>query len=318
VEKAVLSGEAATMADGVAVDPNYPQSAVSVAATGLMAYRTGGGSQRQLTWMGRSGTARGTVGNPDDSLSSPSVSPDGRWVAVYRTVQGNADIWLLDAVRTMRLTFAPALDRFPIWSADGQWVVFDSLRKGHRDLYRKSSSGAGEEQLLVESSEDKVATDWSASGRFMLYQSLTSRGDWDIWALPMDGDRKPWPFLKTSFIERFARFSPDGHWVAYMSNESGRMEVYVRPFSEPGAAAAQTGGQWQVSAAGGIYPAWRPDGKELYYLNPAGAMMAAPIAVTGTTLARAHRCSCFKHTSTAADWISRSAGSMVSPPMAVS
>ena len=99
---------------------------------------------------------------------------------------------------------------------------------------------------------------------------------------------KPSVFLKTPFREVWGRFSPDGRWVAYQSNESGRPEIYVRPFVPPGAAgaaAAAAGGQWQVSTAGGIFPVWRPDGKELYYLNPAGAMMAAPITVTGTTLA---------------------------------
>ena len=103
----------------------------------------------------------------------------------------------------------------------------------------------------------------------------------------MAGDRTPSVFLKTPFREAYGAFSPDGRWVAYQSNESGRPEIYVRPFVPPGAAgtAAAAGGQWQVSTAGGIYPAWRPDGKELYYLNPAGAMMAAPITVTGATLA---------------------------------
>jgi hypothetical protein len=105
----------------------------------------------------------------------------------------------------------------------------------------------------------------------------------------MEGDRKPWVFLKTNFQERWAQFSPDGRWVAYMSNESGRPEIYVRPFVEPapgttGRAAGATGGQWQVSTAGGIYPRWRPDGKELFYIGPDGLMMAAPIAATVTTL----------------------------------
>jgi hypothetical protein len=102
----------------------------------------------------------------------------------------------------------------------------------------------------------------------------------------MGDDHTPYVFLKTPFIERWGAFSPDGRWVAYHSNESGRMEIYVRPFVTPGAAGPPTGaagGQWQVSTAGGIYPLWRPDGKELYYLNPAGAMMAAPITVTGST-----------------------------------
>ena len=103
----------------------------------------------------------------------------------------------------------------------------------------------------------------------------------------MVGERTPWAFAKTPFREAYGVFSPDGRWVAYQSNESGRPEVYVRPVVPPGAVgtAAAAGGQWQVSTAGGVFPAWRPDGKELYYLNPAGVMMAASITVTGTTLA---------------------------------
>ena len=115
----------------------------------------------------------------------------------------------------------------------------------------------------------------------------------DLWVVQMTGDRTPSVFLKTPFREAYGAFSPDGRWVAYHSNESGRMEIYVRPFVPPGTAstlrlrsgqaAEAAGGQWQVSTTGGIMPLWRPDGKELYYLNPAGAMMAAPITVTGTT-----------------------------------
>lgn len=283
--KMMLTGGAVTVADGLAVDP-FNRSPVSVAATGLVAYRAGAGTERQLTWVDRAGNARGTVGNPDGSLIAPRVSPDGRRVAVWRVVEDNPDIWLLDGTRMSRFTFDAAADWFPIWSSDGSRVVFDSNRKGHRDLYRKSSSGAGAEELLVESSQDKLATDWSANGRFLLYQSRDPETDWDLWVLPISDDRKPWVFLKTRFNERYAQFSPDGRWVAYMSNESGQMEIYIRPFTQPGASApvpSATTGQWQVSTAGGIFPVWRPDGKELYYLNPAGSIMAAPINGTAAT-----------------------------------
>ena len=111
-------------------------------------------------------------------------------------------------------------------------IIFDSNRKEHRDLYQKASSGAGSEEVLVESGQDKTVSDWSSDGRFILYQSTDPQTSQDIWALTLEGDRKPFVFLKTNFNERLARFSPDGRWVAYSSDESGRYEVYARPFQD--------------------------------------------------------------------------------------
>ena len=284
VAQAALVGEPVTLADGVA-DDGANRSAVSVAATGLVAYRTGGGNQRQMTWVDRSGTARGAVGDPDgNNLRNPRVSPDERRVVVFRTVQGNRDLWLLDGARTSRFTFDAALDDFPLWSPDGTRIVFRSTRTGLGDLYQKLTSGAGVEERLGASDQTKTPTSWSADGRFLLYVNNDPQTSSDLWVVPMVGDRTPSVFLKTPFSEVWGAFSPDGRWVAYHSNESGRNDVYVRPFVPPGAAGTAAGGQWQVSTAGGIHPAWRPDGKELYYLNPAGAMMATPITVTGATL----------------------------------
>jgi Tol biopolymer transport system component len=249
-----------------------------------VAYRSGGTSQRQLVWFDRSGKTLGALGASDASnLMAPSLSPDGRRAAVFRTVEGNSDIWLLDATRSTRFTFDPSLDRFPIWSPDGSRIVFDSNRKGHRDLYLKPSNGAGNEELLVESGQEKSVDDWSRNGRFLLYHSNDPQTSYDLWVIQMDGDRKPFVFLKTNFDERRAKFSPDGHWVAYSSNESGRYEIYLRPFNgnAPGASA---GGQWQVSTSGGISPKWRADGKELYYITPDGKLMAAPIAAKAGTI----------------------------------
>lgn len=286
--KAVLTGKPVALADGVAVD-GFIWSAVSVAATGLVAYRTGTAPRRQLTWVERSGTVRGTLGDSEGTLSSPRVSPDGRHVAVGRTVQGNDDLWLLDGDRTSRVTFDAALDMYPVWSPDGGRLAFISMRTGAFDLYEKLVNGAGVEERIVASDQIKIPSSWSADGRFLLYHSATAQqvqADFDLWVVPMDRDRTPSVFLKTPFNERWGALSPDGRWVAYHSNESGRMEAYVRPFipPSPSTSAAKPGGQRQVSTAGGIHPVWRPDGKELYYLNPAGAMMAAPITVTGATL----------------------------------
>ena len=159
---------------------------------------------------------------------------------------------------------------------------------GARDLYLGAASRAGAETLLLASPQSKFATDWSANGRFLLYYSTDPLTGRDLWVLPMDGDSTPRVFLQTPFDESFGTFSPDGRWVAYQSNESGRPEIYIRPFA--GAAASGTGtiaagGQWQVSTEGGIVPRWRFDGRELYYVAPSGAMMEAPITVAGGTLA---------------------------------
>jgi serine/threonine protein kinase len=267
-----LEGEPVTVAD-----PDIANALWVSAAGGRIAYRGGAYRRTQLAWFDRLGKALGTLGAPDLYMGLPSLSPDGRRVAVARTVQNNMDIWLLDGERMTRFTFDTSPDIFPIWSPDGSRIVFDSNRKGHRDLYWKSSNGASTEELLLESGQDKTASDWSADGRFLLYYSRDPQTSLDIWALPLQGDRKPFVFLKTNFNEYRPRFSPDGRWVAYMSNESGRFEIYVRPFPGPG-------GQWQISTAGGITPVWAPGGKELYYLAPDGTLMAAGIAVSGATI----------------------------------
>ena len=237
----------------------------------------------------------GTLGAPDEgNLRDPRVAPDGRRVAVHRTVQGNTDLWLPDGARTSRVTFDAGRDRLPIWSPDGRRLVFDLDRTGVRDLYVKDASGAGVEARLVASAQPKIATDWSADGRFLLYASLDPQTVGDLWAQEMDpstgGARAggaPGILLKTPFDELWSRFSPDGRWVAYQSNESGRAEIYVRPWTPPvtaGAAASAPSAQWQVSTAGGIIPVWRADGQALYYLGPDGMMMTAPVTVRGAAL----------------------------------
>jgi Tol biopolymer transport system component len=283
VAQAALTGEVVTLADGLA-DDGLNRTPVSIAANGLIAYRVGGATRRQLTWFDRTGKNLGVLGDPDAfGLSSPSLAPDGRRAAVFRTVQGNTDIWILDGSRMTRFTFDPSLDRYPLWSPDGSRIAFDSNRTGHRDIYQKSASG-GAEMPLVSSDEDKNANDWSADGRFLLYFSSDPQSDRDIWVQPLGGNQKPWPFLKTKFNERFGKFSPDGRWVAYMSNESGRMEIYIRPFVEPPSsgrtanAIVQDDRLWQVSTNGGIFPRWSYSGKEIYYIGPKSEMMSVSIS----------------------------------------
>jgi Tol biopolymer transport system component len=260
-----LTGELQTLTDAVALDA-ASTAAFSVSSTGLVAYRLAGPAQRsQLAWFDRAGQSRGVLGAPDDAaLQGPRVSPDGRRVAVHRTVAGNIDIWLLDGARMSRFTFDAGIDTRPIWSPDGSRVVFASNRSRPYNLFLKNASGVGEETRIAEAtrpgSSSETASDWSRDGRFILYSSQSTSGLLHLWALPLAGDRTPWPLLQTPFDDRDARLSPDGRWVAYMSNASGRFDVYVRPFTEPGAAG--TGGEWLVSTAGGVYPTWRADGRD--------------------------------------------------------
>jgi Tol biopolymer transport system component len=275
-----LTGDPLTVADGV-YQSQFGASAVSTSAAGPLMYRTGAPSRRQLTWFDRSGKALGTMGSPDDNnLAAPAVSPDGQRVAVNRTVQDKTDVWLIDAVRASRFTVGPSNNAFPVWSPDGSRIAFNSSRKGHSDLYVKASTGAGGEDLLVESPRAKIFSDWSRDGRNLLYSVADDPTTGvDLWTLPLDSDRKTWPFLNATYEERYGHFSPDGRWVAYQSNESGRLEIYVTPFPGPG-------GHSLVSTAGGIWPRWSPNGKELYYIAPNAMLMAAPIAVKGAALER--------------------------------
>jgi len=286
ITQAKLTGESLTLADGV-VDNGRNRSGISVTSTGLVAYRVGEAIRRQLVWTDRSGKVQETLGQPDGSILNPSVAPTGHRVVVSRTVQGNIDIWLLDGSRISRVTTDAATDMFPIWSYDGKQIVFRSIRSGAGELYSTSPSGGGTDQRIVASDQLLTANSWSADGRFMLYMTNDPKTGMDLMVMPMFGDRKPFVFLKTPFREVYGAFSPDSRWVAYQSNVSGRPEIYIRPFVPPNAVApagTSEGEQLQVSSAGGISPLWRADGKELYYLSPAGAMMAVSINLKGSTI----------------------------------
>ena len=204
---------------------------------------------------------------PDENdLDFPELSPDGRRLAVTRTAQGKMDVWPIDAARgvSSRFTFDAAGAGFPIWSSDGSRIVFCN------DLCQEVCGGAGSETLLLESSLDKFPQDWSPDGQFLLCTQNDPKTGTDLWVLPLFGELKPFPFANTNFNENAGQFPPDGSWVEYQSNESGRDEVYVRPF--PG-----HGGKRQVSTGGGIAPRWRRNGKELFDIAPDDRMMAASI-----------------------------------------
>ena len=270
-----LTGQPLAIADSLVVENSV--GSFSVAPTGLVAYKRGGGIRRQLVWFDRSGKPVGSLGGPDEnSLGDPELTPDGRRALVNRTVQGNQDVWIADSTRMTRLTFDPSFDHMAVWSPDASRVAFDSTRRGPHDLYWKAASGADSDELVADVPLNKIVFDWSPDGRFLLYSSADPQTTFDLWLLPLDGDRKPRPFVNGPFDELQGQFSPNGRWVAYQSNESGRFDIYARPFSGPG-------GPWQVSTTGGVSPRWRADGKELFYVAPDGNLMAVPIVAQETT-----------------------------------
>jgi eukaryotic-like serine/threonine-protein kinase len=256
---------------------------------GLVAYRrVAAGGTRQLVWLDRSGKPLGPVGAPaTTALTEVALSPDEKRVAVVKTVNGPPDIWLVDTSRGVptRFTFDAAADGVPLWSLDGNRLVFTSNRTGVFNMYGKSSSGAGAEELLLKSDQNKMPNDWSPDGRFLLFRSNDLQTGWDLWVLPMSGanasptgrrdqgpsgDKIPFPYLKTPFEERDGQFSPDGKWIAYQSNESGQAEIYIQPF--PG-----QGGKFQISTNGGAQVRWNKNGRELFYVSLDSKMMAVPV-----------------------------------------
>ena len=247
---------------------------LSASAAGPIVYRAGlPTGQRQFIWFDRSGRELGKVGDPDSADPQDSLlSPDGRRLGFDRIVNGNADVWMFDLGSGLlsRSTFDMAADFGPIWSPDGSRIVFTSDRKGVFDLYLKPVAGAGQEELLLATPQNKSPVDWSPDGRFVLYRSPGPTTGFDLWAVPVDGERKPFPVVQTNSEERDGQFSPDGKWIAYQSNESGRVEVVIQPFPGPG-------GKLQVSTNGGAQVRWRRDGKELFYIALDGRLMAVPI-----------------------------------------
>ncbi len=236
----------------------------SVSETGVLVYRSGSSETTQLIWFDRGGKPLGTAG-PPANYGAPWLSPDEKRVAFSRPEpqSGNPDIWLIELARgtLTRFTFVPSVNISPIWSPDGSRIVFSANRDGPMNLYQRAASGAGNDEALLKSDDSKAPNDWSADGRFILYQNLDPKTNWDLWVLPLSGEQKPFPFLETDFDERQGRFSPDGKWIAYTSNASGEWQVYVQSFPA-------SGGKWQVSTNGGAQPQWRRDGKELFYLSP--------------------------------------------------
>jgi eukaryotic-like serine/threonine-protein kinase len=275
-----VSGEPVAIANAVAFEPIDGTGAFSTSEAGVMAYRAGRSSITRLTWFDRSGQTLGTLGSLEQvGLSNFRLSPDDRRVAVERSLQNETDVWLLDATRRTRLTHASngRLMRLPLWSPDGSRITFQSVRPGSIGLSVQSSAGDEAEDVLFESPEVKVPSDWSPDGTLLMYYVPNPTSGTDLWVLPRD-TRVPFAFLKTEANELWGQFSPDGRWVAYQSNDTGRYEIYLRAFPSPG-------GPIPISTTGGVYPRWSRDGKELYFIAPDAKLMAVSIRTTLTSVA---------------------------------
>jgi Tol biopolymer transport system component len=265
-----IRGEAIPLTEGLGLD-NVGLASISVSATGVLAYRPGQGARRRLLWVDRKGNETPVL-EEEREYGDSWLSPDGRRLVFgISDTAGRGDLWIRDFDRgvTSRFTFEAERDFSPVWSPDGRHIVFSTQRKAW-DLYLKDAAGTGEPELLLGSAENKFATDWSRDGAYVIFSSLSPDTGWDLWGLPMAGERKPLPLRKTKFVELNASLSPDGRFLAYQSNESGRVEVYVQEFP-----AARS--KWQVSPDGGREPFWRADGRELYYRAPNASLMAVPV-----------------------------------------
>ena len=260
----------------IAYLPRIVHAAYAVSDSGLLVAQSGSGvALSRLVWYDRKGNETGAASKPD-VYSNVELAPDGKSVALDKTDEesANADIFTYDIQRDAmrRLTFNPAIDAMPVWSPDGTRILFASSRHQKFDLFVKNADGGQEEKLLnFDNSEkaDKYPYDWSRDGKYILYTPAT-----ELWIVTFP-ELKARAFLAAPGIIRNGQFSPDGKWVAYASNESGKFEIYVTSF--PGAQ-----GKWQVSSVGGTQPRWRGDTKELFYIGPDGKMMAVPVSVGAT------------------------------------
>ena len=240
---------------------------------------------RQLTLFDRSGKPIGQIG-PRGMFNRPVLSPDGKQVVVIKgdLDKETNDVWVLDVATGQGTQITSTQPReganTPVWSPDGSQIAYVRLTGGFPGLYRKASTGAGSEELLYRHNAPMDLTDWSTDGRYLSFFSTNLAGG-ALYSVPLEGtgERKPIEILRSKFQLRAPRLSPDGRFVVYVSNPSGKDEIYVRPFDPSGAQASAE--PWQVSNAGGIgMPIWRGDGKELYYLGSNGAIMAVDVTTT--------------------------------------
>jgi Tol biopolymer transport system component len=244
----------------------------SVSQTGIVAFRNAG-YQRPLVWFDR----RGNIAGRTSAVSGPrglSLSPDESQAAYTTGTQSASDLWIVDLKRDVPTSLTSGgVAAAPLFSRDGRFIYYASFGPERFEIRRRPVRGSGPDEIIFEGNAFEAPHDETPDGRTLIVQNTTR--SYDIWALPLEGDRKLIPMLTTEFSERQPRLSPDGRWVAYVSDESGRLEVYVRRFPI-------TEEKWQVSTRGGIWPYWRGDGKEIYYVGLDAVLMAAPVSAGQT------------------------------------
>jgi Tol biopolymer transport system component len=284
-----LSGEPAVIVDNVLVNVAiHFGGAFSSSRTGALVHQgTAGGpgletpmSSTTLVWRTSDGAAQTLIGEPG-AYRHVAIAPDGRHALVAQLdARGRSDLWTIDLARGVRtrvaLSLPPSQLSSAVWSHDGSAFIVNLTKGQGLDLYRKPNDSTSAEELLLADERVKMPVSVSRDGRFLLYDTVSTETGGDIWVLPLDAPAKTAPFIRTSYFERFAQFSPDGKWVAYASDDSGTTEIYLRAF--PG---GQT--QVRVSASGGDAPRWSRDGKRLFYYS-SGKMMAANVKEADATL----------------------------------
>jgi eukaryotic-like serine/threonine-protein kinase len=268
-----VGGNPVAVTSAAGLNPLINQGLFSVSASGTLVFFAGVDGESELVWTDRTGARIGKPG-PRGVMNSMTLSPDDK-SAVYDLANprtGSIDLWRLDFVRgePYKLTYHPAHDLFPLWSPDGARIAFTGLRELPPQLYELNAKSAGNENVLLKSMLPKVPSGWSEDGRLLLYTSIDPKSAGDIWALPLVGKPEPFPILRTAADERYGTLSPDGRWLAYISNETGTYQVYVEAFPA-------TGFKRQVSTVGGVEPSWRRDGEELFYLAPNQTLMAVDV-----------------------------------------
>jgi len=273
-----FAGDPLPLSDGLSVTADALMD-LAVSANGILVYGKTGAAAH-LKWLDRAGKVLGELGEPMEAIDMFRPSPDQRQIAVQYHAGGLSDLWLLDAERGVpsRLTADSRLNSQPVWSPDGRTILFVHLDAN--DLLRIPANGIGAPQVVLQRPRPSIPLDWSRDGRWVLTRERSPETGYDIWKLPMtpDGTMQqrvaPTPYLQTRFNEGQARFSPEPNprWVAYMSDESGRPEVYIDAFPEPR-------GKKRISTAGGAGPSWRADGRELFFISPENKLMAVSLKV---------------------------------------